>query len=98
MIFHYLEILFSEVVNMVKGVSKQVIVVQSPDPALFEQAIFILKEGRPEVTDEMLLAQASHLMRQERGKKDTRSFLHKSIFMLFGAGVTGLIWLFSVIL
>ena len=29
---------------MVKGISRQVIVVHSPDPKLFEQAIFILKE------------------------------------------------------
>ena len=29
---------------MVKGISKQVIVVPSPDPHLFEQAIFILRE------------------------------------------------------
>ena len=28
---------------MVKGVSRQVIVVKSPDPQLFEQAIFILR-------------------------------------------------------
>ena len=27
---------------MVKGISRQVIVVHSPDPKLFEQAIFIL--------------------------------------------------------
>ena len=30
---------------MVKGVSRQVIVVKEPDPRFFEQAIFILKEG-----------------------------------------------------
>ena len=29
---------------MVKGVARQVIVVKSPDPRLFEQAIFIVKE------------------------------------------------------
>ena len=29
---------------MVKGVSKRVIVVKSPDPRLFEEAIFIVKE------------------------------------------------------
>ena len=29
---------------MVKGISKQVIVVQSPDQKLFDQAIFILKD------------------------------------------------------
>ena len=39
---------------MVKGISRQVIVVHSPDPKLFEQAIFILKENavREGVTDE----------------------------------------------
>ena len=30
---------------MVKGINKQVIVVKSPDPRLFEEAIVILKEG-----------------------------------------------------
>ncbi len=29
---------------MVKGISRQVIVVQGPEPKLFEQAIFILKD------------------------------------------------------
>lgn len=29
---------------MVKGVARRVIVVKSPDPRLFEQAIFIVKE------------------------------------------------------
>lgn len=29
---------------MVKGINRQVIVVKSPDPKLFEQAIFLLRE------------------------------------------------------
>ena len=29
---------------MVKGISRQVILVHSPDPKLFEQAIFILRD------------------------------------------------------
>ena len=33
-----------EVYTMVKGVSRRVIVVKSPDPRLFEEAIFIVKE------------------------------------------------------
>ena len=42
---------------MVKGISKQVIVVDSPEPKLFEQAIFILKEDMGEgITDEALLS------------------------------------------
>ena len=31
--------------EMVKGISRQVIVVHAPEPKLFEQAIFILKEN-----------------------------------------------------
>lgn len=83
---------------MVKGVSKQVIVVQSPDPALFEQAIFILKEGSPEVTDEMLLQQASRLMRERRNVNSARSVLHNSGFIFLGAAATGMLWLLSAIL
>ena len=43
---------------MVKGISKQVIVVQSTDEKLFEQAIFILNEkavGTEGITDETLM-------------------------------------------
>ena len=45
---------------MVKGISRQVIVVHAPDPKLFEQAIFILKDGAvgEGVTDEALLKEA----------------------------------------
>ena len=45
---------------MVKGISRQVIMVHSPDPKLFEQAIFILKEDAAQngVTDEALLKEA----------------------------------------
>jgi len=45
---------------MVKGVSRRVIVVKSPDPRLFEQAIFIVKEEAMQggVTAEGVLAEA----------------------------------------
>ena len=45
---------------MVKGISKQVIMVHSPDPKLFEQAIFILKDEAVEngITEEALLKEA----------------------------------------
>ena len=45
---------------MVKGISRQVIVVHAPEPKLFEQASFILKENAaPEgVTAEALLKEA----------------------------------------
>ena len=43
---------------MVKGVTRQVILVKSPDPRLFEQAIFIVKEealNRPGVSQEQVI-------------------------------------------
>lgn len=49
---------------MVKGVSKRVIVVKSPDPKLFEQAIFIVKEDAmvgSGVTAEKVLAEAQRV-------------------------------------
>ena len=33
-----------DVTYMVKGITRQVILVKSPDPKLFEEAIFIVKE------------------------------------------------------
>ena len=51
---------------MVKGISRRVIVVDSPDPKLFEQAIFILrndaltKEG---VTPQQVLGEACRIAR-----------------------------------
>lgn len=83
---------------MVKGVSKQVIVVQSPDPALFEQAIFILKEGRPDVTDDVLLEQAKRLIRDENSGKKRKTIWSGSVCALLGAAVTGAIWLVTAIL
>ena len=47
---------------MVKGVSKQVIVVQSPDRELFDQAIFILKERNKNMNEikDIALAPPGH--------------------------------------
>lgn len=45
---------------MVQGVSRQVIVVRTPDPRFFEQAIFIVKEDafKTGVTAEQVLQEA----------------------------------------
>ena len=52
---------------MVKGTSRQVIVVQSPDPKLFEQAIFILKDEAvgQGISDEALLKEAQQVIRPQ---------------------------------
>lgn len=46
---------------MVKGINRQIIVVKSPDPKLFDQAIFLLREDAftaPGVTPDQVLRQA----------------------------------------
>ena len=74
---------------MVKGISRQVILVQSPDPKLFEQAIFILKDGAVEqgVTEEHLLREARQAA---MGRGEKRAW--GPLWALCGALATGAIW------
>ena len=49
------------VTAVVKGITRQVILVKSPDPRLFEEAIFIVKEealNREGVTTEQIMREA----------------------------------------
>lgn len=82
---------------MVKGISRQVIVVHSPDPKLFEQAIFILKEdalGQDGVSEEALLKEANKLIHGSGGKGRKLRF-YGPAWACGGAMVTGLLWLIS---
>lgn len=83
---------------MVKGISRQVIVVHSPDPKLFEQAIFILKDevvNNKGITDEALLKEAKMLIGSGAGKR--RRYLYAGpLWACGGALITGLIWLLTV--
>lgn len=82
---------------MVKGISRQVIVVHSPDPKLFEQAIFILKDEAVAegITDEQLLKEAKRLMRSP-GSGTSRGFLSGGpVWAAMGAALTGVIWLIT---
>lgn len=79
---------------MVKGISRQVILVHSPDTQLFEQAIFILKDNSDGVTDEMLLKEAKRLINSPGGKK---RFLGP-VWACAGAALTGIIWAISIFL
>lgn len=81
---------------MVKGISRQVIVVHSPDPKLFDQAIFILKEDAAEngVSDEALLKEAEQAIRMgERIPKKRKLYYYGAFWASVGALATGLIWL-----
>ena len=79
---------------MVKGISRQVIMVHSPDQHLFEQAIFILKDGVKDVTDDMLIKEAKRIIHLPKRKRH----LSGLIWGCGGAAVTAVIWIFSIIL
>ena len=97
----YMVIIFlkKEVFTMVKGVSRQVIVVQSPDRELFEQAIFILTDAAVEkgVTEQMLLKQANQAIRTG-GKRKNKGVNWAPLWAGVGAGITGIVWLITHIL
>ena len=82
---------------MVKGISRQVIVVQGAEPKLFEQAIFILKDQAlgEGITEEALLKEAQEAIRgcDSRGRFSLRG----AVWAGGGALLTGLVWLLTVL-
>lgn len=81
---------------MVKGVSRQVILVRPAEPRLFEQAIFILRAdvAVDGISDEMLLKEASLAAQQ----KERRFLGSGPLWACAGAVCTGLIWLLTFLL
>lgn len=80
---------------MVKGISRQVIVVQNPDKKLFEQAIFILREDMGEgVTEEQLLKEADRAIRIPSVRKKWQG----PLWAASGALVTGAVWVLTVLI
>ena len=87
---------------MVKGISRQVIVVRSPDPKLFEQAIFILRKdalGKGGMSDRAILRQAQQAAGSYIPAGKRRAFrLGSLVWAAGGALATGLAWVLSVLL
>ena len=79
---------------MVKGISRQVILVHSPDRKLFEQAIFILREDAQGVTEEALLKEAERLVRLPQVKRAWQGPLWGAAGVL----LTGMVWAATVLL
>lgn len=85
---------------MVKGISRQVIVVEAPEPKLFEQAIFILKDNMGEgITDEALLKEAQQAISgHDKSTRKRHIWLYGAFWAAAGALATGLIWLGTVLI
>ena len=88
---------------MVKGMTRQVVVVKSPDQKLFDQAIFLVRpDVQPEgVSDAELLRQAREAAganaAEERlsGRRRWRSTVFGA---LAGGALVGLAWIVTILL
>lgn len=86
---------------MVKGISRRVIVVDSPDPQIFEQAIFILRTDGGGVSSQQLVNQAVRIAKsyarcQEAPRR--RSLAPPWLWGAIGAAAIGLTWLLCTVL
>ena len=78
---------------MVKGISKQVILLHAPETDVFEQAIFILKDHAQSVTDDMLLKEAMRIINSPQKKR-----FYGPLWALSGAALMGILWVITVFL
>ena len=83
---------------MVKGISRRVVVVESPDQRLFEQAIFIVRNDAAGkgVTSRELVEEARRVAKNYAGgSQNSRRFgeLKPAVYALMGAAAIGLVWL-----
>ena len=85
--------------DVVKGISRRVIVVRSPDPRFFEQAIFLMKEdafhngtvSADQVVAEARQAAAGYIRRNAEGHRKRRK-LPGAVWFLLGSGVIAVAW------
>lgn len=89
---------------MVKGTTRQVIVVKPSDTKLYEQAIFLLKEDALErhgITEGEFLEEVQRLCETHRDKAPKKKVRSRALIPLLwsglGAVVTGFLWLLSVL-
>ncbi len=81
-----------------KGITRQVVVVKEPDPKLFDQAIFLLREDAIAdggISEETLLKEARMVCRESSPSFFRWQYL---LWALAGSMLTGLIWLLTVLI
>ncbi len=90
---------------MVKGISRRVVVVESPDPRIFEQAIFIVRNdalssggvSSQEIVDEARRVAKSYTQGSGHLSHRWRA-LCPALYAGMGAGGIGLVWLLVTLL
>lgn len=84
-----------EMNDLVKGISKRIVVVRFPDTRVFEQAIFIVREDaqNASVSSDNIVNEACQIAESyvHKGPRGWRR-LPPLAFLLAGAGTVGLAW------
>lgn len=86
---------------MIKGMSRRVIMVESPDPELFENAIFILRNDAfsKGAEPEDILRQAQQIANEyvktniEKRKRELSPAVYTLAGALCGGGILAVLWL-----
>ncbi len=88
---------------MVKGTTKQVIVIKPSDTKLYEQAIFLMKEDALErhgISEKQFLEEAQRLCEAYSAnapKKSSTPVIRPLLWSILGAVLTGFAWLLSTL-
>ena len=92
-------------IALVKGISRRAIVVRAPDPRLFEQAIFLLREdalSQEGVSADQVLAEARQVaagyIRRNSGLGRRLSRLMPLGYAALGGGLVGAVWAVAALL
>lgn len=88
---------------MVKGVAKHAVIVSSPEPKLFEQAIFIVREEMDEqgISAQEVVAQAQKLADKylrEKSYKRGKVKIPAPVFALAGAAAASAGWIIFAVM
>lgn len=75
---------------MVRGISRRVVVVDSPDPELFEQAIFIVRnDAANRVSAQQLVSEACRVAKSSAQDDGHRPLLRRGAAWLWCIGAAG---------
>ena len=90
---------------MVKGMTRQVVVVKAPDAKLFEEAIFLVRAGAAEekgVSDEELMRQAhvaaGRYVAGTAGKTGKSRVWTKILWGILGAAAASAVWVIGMLI
>lgn len=89
---------------MVKGISRRVVLIKSPDPKIFDEAIFLVREEtakKPGVTYEQLLHEAMNVAEdfvRNKFSPPRRRPMPQWLCAALGALATGGVWLLTALL